>query len=605
MSNSAYKSLQDKKNVAKDYLKGLINPSYIIEKYMKTVDLTKGGFVPFKLFPRQKEIIFGYENNRDNIVTKPRQTGVSTTTAAYLAVKAAYADKEKPEVIIIIANKFASAKKFVGAIRMFLGQIPKFVWGDSYDHRKETEGHIEGKGSTETLKLCNGTVIKAVATSPDALRGWTPTYLVIDEAAYIDTFAKELYTASMAALSTGGKMIIISTPNGKDELYYKVYNNAKKGLNGFNIIELKWYEDPRYNVGLEWHKEDDDGNVEIVKEEDFTFESFAKMEQAGYKPRAPWYDDMCGKLNHDKISIARELDVKFEGSAGTVVEDNWIRFHEKHNVNKDYMVDEEFDHMWIWEAPIEDHQYIMGIDVSSGTADDYSAIVIIDTTTGNQVAEFLMKIRPEHLAKVAFKYGNLYNALTVVDTTGGYGDLLVFKLEEMGYDKLYYNKGNGDYMKKHPKNKRDKYKLTAGLKIGAKRPQIVGKLTQYIESNDLKIRSVRFISELETFVWVNGRPDHQSGFNDDIIFAAAVALWVLETEFKELEKAKAQTENILAILASGGKRNAREKVKTPAKDINNKDVDRERAAELNRKYGQKIYTSSQDPTGQFSWVFGK
>lgn len=604
MGNDAYKAAKAKNKVAEDYLKGLLNPSYIIEKYMKTVDLTKGGFVPFKLFPRQKEIIFGYENNRDNIVTKPRQTGVSTTTAAYLAVKAAYADKKKPEVIIIIANKFASAKKFVGAIRMFLSQIPKFVWGDSYDHKKETEGHIEGKGSTETLTLCNGTVIKAVATSPDALRGWTPTYLVIDEAAYIDTFAKELYTASMAALSTGGKMIIISTPNGKDELYYKVYNNAKKQLNGFNIIELKWYEDPRYNVGLEWHKEDEKGNLKIVKEEDFTFESFAKMEQAGYKARAPWYVNMCGKLNHDKISIARELDVRFEGSAGTVVEDEWIRFQEKHNVCEDYSTDESYEHMWIWEAPIDGHEYIMGVDVSSGTADDYSAVVIIDTTTGNQVVEFLMKIRPEHLAKVVYKYGNLYNSLTVIDTTGGYGDLLVFKLEEMEYSHLYYNKGNANYLKKHPKNRRDKYKLTAGLKIGAKRPQIVGKLTQYIEANDLKIRSVRFISELETFVWVNGRPDHQSGFNDDIIFAAAVALWVLETEFKELEKAKAQTQNILSALGSGGKRNLREKVKTPASNLS-KGIDDEEKERLHKKYGQKIYTSSQDPTGEFSWVFGK
>ena len=227
MEENSYLQEKSKTDIAKDYVKGLVNPAHIIEKYLKTVDLTRGGFVPFKLFPRQKEIIFGYKHYRHNIVTKPRQTGVSTTTAAYLAVIAAYAQKDKPEVIMIIANKFASAKKFIGLVRLFLNQIPPFIWGESYDYSKETEGHIIGKGSTETLNLCNGTIIKAVATSPDALRGWTPTYLVIDEAAYVETFAKELYTASMAALSTGGKMIIISTPNGKDELYYKVYNTWK------------------------------------------------------------------------------------------------------------------------------------------------------------------------------------------------------------------------------------------------------------------------------------------------------------------------------------------------------------------------------------------
>lgn len=598
MDKSPYIKEREQNNVALDYMRGVIDPSYIIEKYLKTVDLTRGGFVPFKLFPRQKEIVHGYKNFRHNVVTKPRQTGVSTTTAAFLAVISAYAKKDKPEVIMIIANKFASAKKFLGLVRLFLSQLPPFIWGEYYDYSKESEGHIVGKGSTETLNLCNGTIIKSVATSPDALRGWTPTYLVIDEAAYVETFAKELYTASMAALSTGGKMIIISTPNGKDELYYKVYNNAKSGQNGFNIIELKWYEDPRYNKGLEWHKTDENGNVKIEKEKIFTAESFKKMEKVGYKPVAPWYTEMCAMLNHDKLSIARELDVKFEGSAGTVVEDEWIRFHEDINVQEDCGVDPNYNNLWIWESPKKNHQYIMGVDVSSGNADDFSTIVIIDTTTGNQVMEFKEKIRPEELAKVVKKYGEMYSSLTVVDTTGGYGDLLIFKLEEMEYNYLYYSKGNADYMKKYPKNKNSKHKLVAGYKIGSKRPQIIGKLTQYIESNDFKIRSIRLISELETFVWVNGRPDHMSGFNDDIIFAAALALWILETEFKNLEKAKEQSNAILNVLANGGKSDVKTKEKTPVRDKSGH-------TELEKKYGQKIYTSPQDPKGEWSWVFGK
>lgn len=613
MSNDIYQEVKEYEEAAKDYLQGLLNPAYIIEKYLKTVDLTRGGYVDFKLFPRQKDIIFGYENHRYNIVTKPRQTGVSTTTAAYLAVKAAYAAKENPEQIIVIANKFASAKKFLKLMRLFLNQIPIWVWGDNYDTSKKIDGHIVGKGSSETLELCNGSLIKAVATSPDALRSWTPTYLVIDEAAYITSFAKELYTASMMALTTGGKMIIISTPNGKDELYYTVYINSKAGKNDFNIVELRWFEDPRYNYDLEWHKTDDDGNEEIVKEEDFTFASYDEKVAEDYAPTSTWYRTACSGLNHNRLAIARELDVKFEGSAGTVVDNEYIRYQEKVNVRKkegDYSIDPVYKDLWIWETPIEDHLYIMGVDVSSGNADDFSSMVIIDTTTGNEVLELKMKIRPENLANIVFKYGNLYSSLTVIDTTGGYGDLLVFKLEEMGYKHIYYNKGNEDYLKKHQKNRSNKFKLVAGLKIGSKRPQIIGKMTQYIEENNLKIRSIRFISELDTFVYVNGRPDHMSGFNDDIIFAAAIALWVLETEFKNLEKAKQQRMHILQVLANGGKRNERERANVPSKYATNnaiistKDNDKKKKEDLSKKYGNKIYTSAQDPKGQWSWVLG-
>jgi hypothetical protein len=585
-----------KADIQKEYITGLINPAYTIEKHLKAFDLTKGGYVPFKLFPRQKEIISCYEKVRNNIVTKPRQTGVSTTTQAYLACKAAYTDPNKPEVIIVIANKFASAKKFLAGIRMFLSHMPRYVWGEFYDERKKVEPYIDGKGAAESITLLNGTKIIALATSPDALRGYTPTYLVIDEAAYVETQARELYNASMAALSTGGKMIIISTPNGKDELYYKTYINAKSGENGFNIIHLKWYEDPRYNKGLEWHKEDDLGKVEIVKEIDYTFASFEKMEKAGYKPIAPWYKTMCSMLNNDKLAIARELDVKFEGSAGTVVEQEWIEYHERVNVREPIEKHEQEDRLWVYEHPVEGHEYIMGVDVSSGNSDDFSAVVVIDTTTGDQVLEYKGKIRPEYLAEIVFKWGNTYSALTIVDTTGGYGDNCILKLQEFGYKYLYYSKGNNpEFMKKKPQYGVNENKLVAGYKISSKRPQIIGKLTGVIEENDFKIKSSRFVAELETFVWVNGRPDHTPGFNDDLIMAAALAFWVLETEFKSLEKAKAQTKSILSVLGNGGNKSPREK------------------SNLNSSYSggfttpshvksNKI-TSSQDPTGEHSWLF--
>lgn len=585
-----------KADVQKEYITGLINPSYTIEKHLKAFDLTKGGYVPFRLFPRQKEIIACYEKYRNNIVTKPRQTGVSTTTQAYLACKAAYTDPNKPEVIIVIANKFASAKKFLSGIRMFLSHMPRYVWGEFYDEKKRVEPYIDGKGAAESITLLNGTKIIALATSPDALRGYTPTYLVIDEAAYVETQARELYNASMAALSTGGKMIIISTPNGKDELYYKTYINAKSGENGFNIIHLKWYEDPRYNRELEWHKEDESGKVEIIKEIDYTFASFERMEKAGYKPLAPWYKNMCNMLNRDKLAIARELDVKFEGSAGTVIEQEWIEYHERVNVKEPIEKHEQEDRLWVYEHPVEGHEYIMGVDVSSGNSDDFSGVIIIDTTTGDQVLEYKGKIRPEYLAEIVFKWGNIYSALTIVDTTGGYGDNCILKLQEFGYKYLYYSKGNNpEFMKKKPQYGVNENKLVAGYKISSKRPQIIGKLTGVIEENEFKIRSSRFVAELETFVWVNGRPDHTPGFNDDLIMAAALAFWVLETEFKSLEKAKAQTKSILSVLGNGGNKTKMEKATvnnsfsggftTPSHIRSNK------------------FTSSQDPTGEHSWLF--
>ena len=75
----------DRAEKLKIYAKCLGDPIYTIETFLKTYDLTQKGFVPFKLFHKQKEIISSYEKYNRNIVTKPRQAGVSTTTEKYMA----------------------------------------------------------------------------------------------------------------------------------------------------------------------------------------------------------------------------------------------------------------------------------------------------------------------------------------------------------------------------------------------------------------------------------------------------------------------------------------------------------------------------------------
>ena len=75
--------------------KCLKDPIYAIEGYLHTEDRTQGGEVPFKLFPRQEELVHGYVDHRHNIVMKPRQAGISTTTAAYAAILCASESKIK------------------------------------------------------------------------------------------------------------------------------------------------------------------------------------------------------------------------------------------------------------------------------------------------------------------------------------------------------------------------------------------------------------------------------------------------------------------------------------------------------------------------------
>ena len=529
-----------RQEILSEFAKSIQNPIYAIEKYLETFDKTQESFVPFKLFPRQKEIIYAYEEHRFNLVTKPRQAGVSTTTAAYMSIKVGFASKKNPEAILIVANKQDLAFEFLAKIKDFLSQLPRWVWGpEFYGSKKNLERTIFVVDSKKEIRLPNGSRVKAVATNKDALRGFTPTYLVMDEAAYIDHGA-EVFGAALTALGTGGHATLISTPNGMDPLYFNTYDLATKGENNFNIIEMKWYEDRRYNKGMTWLKGDEDPIPEV----EFTFESYQRMLDAGYKPTAYWYEQMCLGLNNDAKMIAQELDVSFVGSGGNVIADEWIKYQNVHNVRPPIAKFGADEAIWVWSLPIEGHKYVLGSDVARGDGEDSSTIVIIDTTTMEQVMEYQGKIQPDLLAQLIEEWGTKYSAYAVVDVTGGMGVATVLKLLEFEYKFLHYDNVNGKVLSSRQKVLNNKDKI-AGFHATSVRLPMISNLEYQVRTNGIKIRSVRATSEMQTFVYKNGRPDHMEGKHDDILMAIAMPLWTIEHSFKNLVKAEKQSKAIL------------------------------------------------------------
>jgi hypothetical protein len=578
--------------IYKEYAKCLTSPIYAIETYLETFDKTREGFVPFKLFPRQKEIIYAYDKHRFNLVTKPRQAGVSTTTAAYMSIQVGFADEDNPEAILIIANKQELAFEFLSKIKDFLSQLPRWVWGSEYYGNPKNESKsIFLTDSKKEIKLPNGSRVKAVATSKDALRGFTPTYLVMDEAAYIDNGA-EVFGAALTALGTGGKATLISTPKGMDALYYKTYDLAKKKKNNFNIIEMKWYEDSRYNKDLRWHKND-----EHQDEVEFTFESYEQKINDGWKPTSSWYEEMCQGMNNDAKMIAQELDVSFIGSGGNVISEEYIDYQNKHNVKEPKFILGSEGEIWIWEEPVEGHQYIAAVDVSRGDGEDSSTIVIVDFTTMEQVMEYQGKIQPDLLAQLVEEYGNLYNAYTVVDVTGGMGVSTVLKLLEFQYKHLHYDSQNGKILSSRQRelanyNKADKI---PGFHATSVRLPMISNLEFQVRTNAIKIRSTRMTSEMKTFIYKNGRPDHMEGYHDDLIMSLGMALWVLEHSFKNIERLEKQNKAILSSWIAGNQPPPKTPLSAKQEALNT----------VQRKINPHhiAYRNIQDPVGQYMWLF--
>jgi len=534
-----------REQVLLEYSKCVKDTSYALKTYLQTYDNTQSKYVPLELFPDQDTLIRDYDEHEENIALKYRQAGVSTATAAWASKKVITASKKKPEKVLIIANKLDTSMEFANKVRGFVDQWP--LWfGVTFSAEKNSQRHF---------KLSNGCEVKAVATSKDALRGYTPTILIFDEAAFIDADG-DFWSACMASLSTGGKVIVISTPNGFDPIYYTIYDQAVRGMNDFKITEMYWYRDPRYASDLKLIKckdiihymlnrnEYDDSKIIIdyshIHPRKRDNDKIKRNLLDGYKVYSSWFEGMAKKLKFDRRKISQELECNFLGSGDNVIPSETIEIIKEKSIKEP---ENKFmgGALWQWKEPVEGHKYIMGIDVSRGDSEDFTTFTIIDFEEREQVLEYLGKIPPDVAAEIAFKWATMYSAFVVIDITGGMGVATSRKLQELGYKNLYVEGVNVADKWKYNPSTIDKI---PGLNFNNKRVQIVSTFEESLR-HDFAIRSTRLLNELKTFIYINGRPDHQKGQHDDLIMAIAMAIYVGENSFTQLERVTEHTKAMM------------------------------------------------------------
>ena len=583
-----------KEQILLEYAKCVNDTPYALKTYLQTYDNTQSKYVPLELFNDQVTLVQDYDTAEENIALKYRQAGVSTVTSAWASKRLVFAKKSKPEKILIIANKLDTAVEMANKVRSFVEQWPNWL-GVGFSSEKNAARHF---------KLTNGCEVKAVATSKDALRGYTPTILIFDEAAYIDA-DEDFWSACMASLSTGGKVIVISTPNGFDPIYYSIYAQAIKGMNDFKITEMFWFRDPRYSKDLKLIKVDDiihymlnradykDDEITIdysnIKVSERDFEDIKQKIEGGYKAYSSWFESMSKKLKFDKRKISQELECNFLGSGDNVIPPETMK-----KIKENYIREPENKFMggvlWQWKEPVVGHRYIMGMDVSRGDSEDFTTFIIIDFDEREQVLEYIAKVPPDIVAEIAYKWAIMYNAFIVTDITGGMGVATSRKLQELGYKNLYVDGINpADKWKWDPKQN-DKI---PGINFNSKRVLIVQSFEEALRFG-FAVRSQRLFNELNTFVYVNGRPDHQKGQHDDLIMAMAMAIYVGESSFSKLEKA---TEQAKAMIESWtmDSREFKDSSRNfnPALPVNS----------MNNP-SMKNYQSTRDDYQKYSWLFG-
>ncbi|MFN9981359.1 MAG: hypothetical protein ACK53Y_15650, partial [bacterium] len=111
------------------------------------------------------------------------------------------------------------------------------------------------------------------------------------------------------------------------------------------------------------------------------------------------------------------------------------------------------------------------------------------------------------------------------------------KLQELGYKDLYVDGEDVNNSWKYNPKSAEKI---PGINFNNKRVQIIASYEEAMR-HDFRIYSHRLYNEMDTFIYINGRPDHQKGHHDDLIMGMAMATYVAEASFSNLTKVTEHT----------------------------------------------------------------
>jgi len=467
-----------KQIIREEYLKCAQDPAHFMKKYCYIQHPTRGR-IQFNLYPFQEKVLRLWRDNPYSIVLKSRQLGISTLTAGYSLWLMLF---QKDKNVLCIATKQETAKNMVTKVKFMFENLPSWLKVSAEENNKLT------------LRLSNGSQIKAVSAAGDAGRSEAVSLLLIDEAAFIEGIG-EIWASAQQTLATGGGAIVLSTPYGTGNWFHQTWVRAEAQDNDFLPIKLPWYVHPERDEA--WRKKQ---------------------------------DEYLG----DPRLAAQECDCDFNTSGDVVFYSEQLEFIISTYV-KDPLERRGVDHnLWVWESPDYTRNYMVVADVARGDGKDSSAFHVIDLESNTQVAEYKSQISPKEFGYLLCGIATEYNEALLVVENNNIGWATLDAILERGYRNLYYSpKSEALNAETYLERTDDPSKMIPGFTMSMRtRPLVVNKFREYVGDKSVTIQSKRLLEEMKVFIWRNGRPEAQSGYNDDLVMSFATGMYVRDTALK-------------------------------------------------------------------------
>ena len=284
-------------------------------------------------------------------------------------------------------------------------------------------------------------------------------------------------------------MVLVSTPNGLNH-FYKIWVGAEQGTNGYNPIKVMWYDVPGRDQ--------------------------------------KWMESTLAGMDGNKLKFDQEYSVEFLGSSGTLIAGWKLR-----ELAPQFPI-LQHDGLVQYKKPQKGHNYVCVVDVSRGKGLDYSAFQLIDVTTMpyEQVCVFRSNVLTpldytSIIHNISKTFNNAHVLVEINDIGGQVADSLHFDFE---YEYILYTENNGRLGKRvstgFNKNVDRGIRTTKTVKsIGCSILKLL------VEQNQLIIRDLDTITELNSFSLKNGSYEAESGSTDDLVMCLVLFSWLSDQNY--------------------------------------------------------------------------
>ena len=450
------------------------NLLYFAENFFHIVNLDTGRQT-ISLHSCQKRALRNMRDNRFVILLASRQCGKTTMMTIYALWNACFNDDQR---VLIVANKEGTAIEIFQRIRLAYEELPNWL-----------KPGVKEYGKT-SMTLSNGTRIGISTTTGTAARGQSVNCLILDELAFIDTHLVEPFWKSVYPIissSKKSKIFIASTPNGTENLFYKLYSGAENKTNGWTGERIDCWEIP--------------GRDE------------------------KWKDQTVKTLGSSD-TFDQEFGNVFLQTGESVIDEELLDMFALSTKKPTYVLED--GSYKIWNQPEHEHIYCVGVDISEGVGQAASVIQIIDITDLTNIVQVAVYsnniINPFNFTTKLYEILQQWGMTLALIERNNCGAQVVDTLKNK-----YEYEGIVTYMPNQKKTDHSRPGVLAHTNTKYK-----GVINMRYWMNELKcidIQDSETIHELKNFVrYPNGTWKARPGadLHDDRVMALVWALMILE-----------------------------------------------------------------------------